>query len=273
MKIILVPTDFSAPARNATAYASALASALNAQIKLLNAHMEPVPGGEGYLNSPGISPVLQKELESLIYKEVTSLEAKYEIDVSGDAVIGFTGDSIAQAAEEIGADLIVMGREAKKRNMIFGNTILKTIRKTTTPVLVIPESVNYTAPKRITLAVDFKEMIYTKNILPLQSLVKNFNAALTVLHIEQVGKEEKMDAAEISGKLHLGIVLSAVSYYYEHAENENIEQGILNFLQRHPADMLVMISHHHNFLERLFGSSHTTDLIFDTNLPLLLLKN
>lgn len=271
MKRILVPTDYSDSARNATAYAASLASAFNAEIKLLNAHIEPITIPDSYLQAPLILPPLHTEMENRIYKEVTDIETNYEIDVSGEAVVGFTGDLIAEMAAEIQADLIVMGREAKSRNIIFGNTILKTIRKTTTPILIVPDKIKYQPPGRITLAVDFKGMVQMSTIEILQQLVNKFNAALTVLHIEKDGNE--INAEEVSAKLQLGVALSKMTYFYEMAKNNNVQQGILNFLDRHPADMLVMIAHHHNFLELLFEGSHTAALNFNVNMPLLILKN
>ena len=271
MKKILVPVDFSDSARNATAYAASLATSFDAEIKLLNAHLEPIPVGDGYMEAPLLLPPLQSEIENRIYKEVTDLEAKYEIEVSGDAVIGFAGDTIADVASEMSADLIVMGREAKKQNFIFGNTIIKTIRKTQIPVLIVPERVRYQPLKRIILAVDFNEMMYSDKFTILQELVNKFESSLTVLHIEK--DSERMNASAISSKLQLNIALAKMTYYYENAEDKSIQQGILNFIDHHPADLLVMIAHRHSFLERIFETSYTAALNFNVNLPLLILKN
>ena len=271
MKKILVPVDFSDSARNATAYAASLATAFNAEIKLLNAHLETIPVGDGYMDAPLVFPPLQKELENRIYKEVTDIEAKYEIEVSGDAVIGLTGDSIADVASDISADLIVMGREAKKQHLIFGNTIIKAIRKTQVPVLIVPEKVSYQPLKRIILAVDFNQMMYSNKFTVLQELVNKYESSLTVLQIEK--DSERMNALAISNKLQLNIALAKMTYHFENAENKSIQEGILKFVDRHPADLLVMIAHRHSFLERIFETSYTTDLNFNVNLPLLILKN
>lgn len=271
MKKILVPIDFSDSARNATAYAASLASTFDAEIKLFNAHLEPVPVADGYIEAPLVFPPLQKEVENRIYKEITDIKAKYEIEVSGDTVIGFEADSIADAAIKTSADLIVMGREAQKQNFIFGSTIIKTIRKTQIPVLIVPEKVSYQPPKRIILAVDFTEMIYPNNFTILQELVNKFESSLTILHIEKDG--ERMNSATIGSRLQLDIALSKMTYHFENAKDKSILQGILNFLDLHPTDLLVMIAHHHSFLERIFETSYTTALNFNVHIPLLILKN
>lgn len=270
MKRILVPTDFSAPARNATAYAASLASAFHAKMTMLNAHLEPVPVAEGYPVTVATGFALQEEAENRIRKEIAGIKDKYPVDASGDAVIGNAGDHIAQTAAKVAADLIVMGREAEKRT-IFGSTILRTIRKTAVPVLVVPDATPFRPPRQITLAVDFTEMVYAPAISLLQEMVMRFDAVLTVLHIEKAGAE--INASEVSRKLQLGVSLSQLTYYYERAENKDVESGILDFVERHPADMLVMIAHHHNFLDRLLTGTHTSEIVFDTRLPLLLLKN
>ncbi|RYG53759.1 MAG: hypothetical protein EOO01_03495 [Chitinophagaceae bacterium] len=62
-------------------------------------------------------------------------------------------------------------------------------------------------------------------------------------------------------------------YTFEKVENDNTEQGILNFVNSHPTDMLAMIAHKHSFLARLFRDIHTPSVSFQVHLPLLVLKN
>lgn len=271
MKKILVPIDFSPSARNAAAYSANLVKAFDAEMELLHVYAEPVSTMEGAIPSIAISQQLHHEFDSRVDKEVELLREKYGVQVNGDVMVGFRSDAIHEMADDMMADLVVMGKIAEKENLFFGSTILKTIRKTDIPVLVIPEGVAYTPPKRIVLAVDFKEMVYTPCLDLLFQLVKKFDASLSVLHIQKKGTDAAPE--ELPEKLQLGKALAKVTYYYDKVEAEDIEGGITRFLNNHPTDMLVMIAHHHNFFERLFGTIHTRSLGLHTQVPLLVLKN
>ena len=105
---------------------------------------------------------------------------------------------------------------------------------------------------------------------PLVHLVKSIPASLSVLHIEKSGG---LPAEEVAEKLQAGLVLSKATYTYEMLEHKNVDEGILQYLNRHPADLLAMVAHRHGLMARLFGETHTPHLAFAVDLPLLILKN
>lgn len=269
MKKILVPVDFSTSSHNASEYAMELGKALKADIHLLHVYAEPMPVG----NVPDtgmIAADLQTENEINIRKEVETLVHKYGTAVNSDVVPGFKGDTIKDAASKLNADLIVMGVKSNRKNRILGSTTLKMIRKSDRPLLLIPEEARFRPLKHIVLAIDFTEMISSDGMQALFALVKQFDAAVSVLHVEQIGKEMKVE--EVAEKLQMGRVLSGIDYQYEPIGANNVEEGILNFIDSHPADLLVMIAHHHSVLERLFNPIHTAAISTDVKLPLLVLK-
>jgi nucleotide-binding universal stress UspA family protein len=271
MKTILVPIDFSTASRKAADYAAMLAKETGAGLFLLHAYTEPVPATEAGIPLATIGLDLKKEFRVRMHAEAKRLAGEYGIAVKGEAIAGMKGTVIKQAAEEVNATLICIGRPKRKHSPLFGSTIMKAIRKTNTPVLVVPEETDTVLPKRVLLAVDFKEMLRGASVTPLLHLVKDVNASLTVLHIENAGTG--LPPAEIAEKLQAGLVLSKATYVYESLENENIEAGIFEFLDRHPTDLLVMIAHRHGLVARLFGRAHTPHVAFAVNIPLLILKD
>ena len=104
---------------------------------------------------------------------------------------------------------------------------------------------------------------------PLFEIVENSGAWLRVLHVEKKGRD--IDASEMPEKLQLGRVLSKVSYGYDRVENDDVEQGILHFVENHPTDLLVMVAHHHNILEQISGPIYTPSIGAKLKLPLLVL--
>lgn len=270
MKKIVVPVDITAASRNTMEYAAQLGKVLGAEIHLLHVDTEPLPVSAGPTPWTLIPSQKLTVQEASIDKAVAYLKEKYAIDVKGSVVTGYKSDSIKEAAADLHADLIVMGLKSGKRNKILGSTALKLIRKTTLPVLIVPEETRYEPLKNIILAIDFNERANSSGFDPLFEIIKAFNTSLRVLHVEEKGADLK--ASEIPGKLQLGRILSKVDYEYDKVEFDNIETGILNFVQDHPADLLVMVAHHHNLIERLSGPFHTQAISLELKLPLLVLK-
>ena len=141
----------------------------------------------------------------------------------------------------------------------------------TPAVLVIPEYFSFTPIKNIVLAVDFTEMVSGYSFKPLFQFIEQFDAVLRVLHVDP--KNQEMKVSEVPEKLQLGLALSKASYIYERVEADDVEKGILSFMDNHPTDLLVMLAHHHNIFERITGDIHTDEISFEINIPLLILKN
>lgn len=271
MKKILVPTDFSGASRNAEEYAASLAKAFNAEITLLHVYREYLPatvGPEPWKVTIGGSHL---ENEKLINREVDYLKRQYSIDVKAVVQNGSRSSTIKDVANETQADLILMAIRSDRRSRIAGTTVLNTIRKTKVPVLIIPDGAKFNPIKNIVLAIDFDEMIDNTCIDPLFELYKKFDSSLRVLHVEEKVVESK--ASEVPEKLHMGVVLSRFTYQYDRMESYEIEEGIQNFIDKHPTDLLVLIAHHHTIYERLFETIHTKSLSLKIKLPLLVLRH
>jgi nucleotide-binding universal stress UspA family protein len=271
MKKILVPIDFSASSRTAEQYAGSLAKISGAEIYLLHVYLEFIPA------AIGPEPWMYTETEQheknreRVAREVRFIQENYGVEVHGEIEIGYTGDTISSIAKQLQADLIIMGMKGENKNKVWGSATIKTIRKTEVPVLVIPEYFSFTAIKNIVLAVDFSEMVTGYSFKPLFQFIEQFDASLRVLHIDQINKELKV--SEVPEKLQLGLALSKASYIYERVESDDVEKGILTFIENHPTDLLVMMAHHHNIFDRITGDIHTDQLSFDLTIPLLILKN
>lgn len=271
MKQILVPTDFSPAARAASEYAASLAKTFNAAIYLLYVYREPAPAAEAPSAWMIIGSELQEENEARIQIEIHRLAEAYGIEVHGAAKVGYKGHTLQNTADEIRADLMVMGRKENKRLKILGSTALAMIRTKVAPVLIVPEGAVFSPIKHVALAVDFDEVTNASCFSPLFAIVEGFDADLHVLHVEKIGAG--IEPSELPGKLQLGKVLSKVTYWYEKVENNDVESGIKKFIENHPVDLLAVVAHHHDIFERMFGIIHTRLLSYETRLPLLVLAD
>ncbi len=267
MKNILVATDFTLASRFATAYAAQIASAVGSRIHLLHVYQDPIPALAGPEMWSLDDEKIQAEYEAKIQQEIKA--SHIPVKITGQVVNGFKLNTLRDAADEMNADLVVLGRKKEGKKSI-GSMAIGMIRKSNKPLLIVPESSNLRPAKHIVFAVDFTEFVHRVQLDPLIKIVRALNSSVTVIHVEQ--KATDPASAEFDEKLQMGVALGAISYVYEHIEADDVEAAILDFVERHPADLLVMFAHHHDIFTRLFELSHTQELSLQLKIPLLVLK-
>lgn len=271
MKKILVPTDFSPASHSASMYAAALAKEFGAELYLLHVYMAPATAGEMSAAWAVMDREMQEEIDAHIAKEVSVLQSTYRIKVNGDARIGMELATINAVANDMRADLIVMGMKGGGRSKRIGSITVATIRKSKVPVLVVPEHAHFIPIRKITLATDFNSKLEDATLRVLFEIARQFRAHLQVLHVAE--DSEAMSQDEIVGKMQLEVMLSRVSHSYHVIEEEGVEEGITHFIHDRTPDLLVMVAHRHFILDRLFGSVYTRSLSYKTRLPLLVLED
>lgn len=271
MKKILVATDFSDAARNAVRYAAGLAQEFNASLHLLHVFLEPAPALDVPVTWGNSVEAEQKEKEVQLRKEADNLAASFPVQVTTDVIMGFTGESIADQADKQGADLVVVGMKGGKHSRFWGSNAITAIRKVSRPVLVVPEGVGFTPPKRLAFSTDFRESVDFQALDPLVLLAKQFGARIEIVHVQE--EAEAMDTEEIAGKLGLERAFEGIDHQFSTIVDDDVEEGIQSFTQNNPTDMLVMVAHHHGLLNRWLGTSHTKQMSYQTTLPLLVLHD
>jgi nucleotide-binding universal stress UspA family protein len=134
-KHILDATDFSEPAARATDYAIDLATKLGAKLTLFHAYpVPPVPYGSAFA-------VVIDELAALAYESMDKELARVKTRaLECDALVrpGSAGRSIVEAAEDIGADLVVLGTHGRSWiGAPLGGVASRVIRLARVPVLTV----------------------------------------------------------------------------------------------------------------------------------------
>ncbi|HEY0679458.1 MAG TPA: universal stress protein [Chitinophagaceae bacterium] len=271
MQTILVPTDFSANATNAVTYAAQLAKKMNAGIVLLHAYMLPTPVSEVPYVMVNAEEI-QRENEQLAKEEARKLEAAHGIGVSYIVRLGFPSEEIESVIEDQPIDLVVMGMRGKGTlEKMMGSTTTSVIKKLRKPILVVPQDSTYREIKQVTYATDFSYTVSFHVYDPLISILNLFNAYLHIVHVQK-GRDE-LNSQEIAGEIQLDPVFSSIQHEFHIVKDTEVKHGIKSYLEEHQTDLLVMVTHEHSFLERLFGRSHTKAMVYDTHIPLLVLKD
>jgi nucleotide-binding universal stress UspA family protein len=140
-KTILFATDFSESSDHAFQYALSLARKFESRLGIIHVISEPVDLRGFYV--PHISfDKLEEEIEQGALKMMDKFCRTHCHDyakVESFVVPGIPYDEIIKKAEEISADLIVVGTHGRTGldHVLFGSTAEKVVRKSTIPVMTI----------------------------------------------------------------------------------------------------------------------------------------
>lgn len=274
MKTILVATDFSDIAKNAIDYAAQVAKVTAAKLVLLHVYHDPI-----YLAEiPVLPPMdeIEKDCRESLKKIEKNIHEKYgkEIGVECVCKIGLPVEEINLYARECNADLIVMGMEGTSylSEKIIGNITTSLIKKSCCPVLAIDKRVNFRSIQNILLACDYKELP-EKNILnPMLYFAQLFKAKVFVLNVVQEMEEVTTISKVIEG-IKINKSLEKVNHSFHYNQNEDIVDGINDFVSEHKIDLVVMIPRDHSMLYNLFHESQVKKMAFHTKVPLMAIHN
>jgi nucleotide-binding universal stress UspA family protein len=215
---------------------------------------------------------MQKENEDIARVEADKLRGTYKIEVNYIVRLGFPSDEIESVIEDHDIELVVMGMKGKGAlEKMVGSTTTSTLKKIKSPLLIVPEKANYKDWRQVTYATDYSYEFNPSVYQSLLNLLRTFNAQLNIVHVMKPANEEK--SQQKSGEQQMETVFNSVSHQYQLVSDAHVKHGIESYLQDHPTDLLVMVTRDRGFWERLFGKSHTKEMVYNTQIPLLVLKD
>ncbi|MDQ3192717.1 MAG: universal stress protein [Bacteroidota bacterium] len=275
MKKILVPADFSDTAETAMRYAINFAKKLQAEIIFFYSSHIPVitPGTNFTADDAMVQNEIydqRKQLEQL----AESLCEKAQFDKANYTCIvssGFAGDEIPEIVKKEKCDLIIMGTTgAGGLKKILGSITYHIIKLNTCPVIAIPLGfAPETSPTKIVLATDYKGPIPEMSLLNEISLV--FNSELLIFNVQKK-KDYTPSIEEAIKGLALENAVKDLNHSYHFSVDEDITGSIKEFTEKENANLVVVMPHEHDFIEKVFGISTTKELTHTTNVPLLIIN-
>ena len=135
MKKILIPTDFSANARNAMEYAISMFSYDNVEYTLLNVYAEPDTGSDVLVS---ISDLLLKESKKGLKKEYDYLRRKFttnSLTIKQRSEYGWFASTVHKITEEEDFDFVVIGTKGASglRKFLIGSNTGDIVNKAKCP--------------------------------------------------------------------------------------------------------------------------------------------
>ncbi len=268
MKTILIATDFSGASRNASLYGVQFARAVNANIILFNAYKIPSPAAGLGVSVSRYDVMMQTDKRLL--EEADFLDPKMDIiEIICDE--GLPEDAIINIANEKKADFIIIGMKGSGKSFkkIFGSTATSLAKSSNIPVIIVPEDAKFKNPDVIVFANDIN--IDSDKEIPEKIIAINqlFKSKLYVVKVIKNENEERFEVYDTPQKFKKTFQVLDTSFQYP--VDTDIRHELNVFIKKHHAGMLVMMPHKHKWLERLFRKSNTKDMIFHTQIPLLVL--
>ncbi len=274
MKTILVPTDFSETANKARDYAIQLAQEFDAEIILLNTYHIPYSGASAgtLVNLDGIA---MEESEKAMKLQLEYLNENYSnIKFKKVCHSGLLVDTVKRIVKEKEIDLIVMGTTGASGAVLnfLGSNTSALIGAISTPIITVPHKGKINYPQRIVVATDLMESGEDKMFEVLKALKLSTNASIDFLFIVNEDAEAdkkilRLKAAEFDEEF------DSQYHPFHFRDSENVEDGILDYIENKDFDLLVVVSHQRGFWEGLFHKSISKSLAKHATIPILALPD
>lgn len=266
MKKILLPTDFSKASERAIHYALAMFNDTACEFTLLNTYTTNTqPEIAMYIlddlkiNAENLMDNFLKGLKQFDNESFHTFKTEY-MPVSAASAIEILNQTHQY-------DLVVLGASGAGNNLFFGSVATDVVRNVTANTLIIPTNAAITPLKNVVMTVDYNQVSDLKVFDNLKDLLTRKDAQLTLLTV----LKDNQSADELDGltkyEYHNYFNEIKVNDYY--IKNSDVEKGIKEFLDIHRADLLVMVSRHHSFLDVIFNRSVTRKFAYHPSVPLL----
>ena len=271
MKTIVLLTNFSETSRKAiTSYLKVYSQYVKEDCKfiLLNTYSRIKTGQSQMVRFEDVLEQYSKQdlkNEMQILNEIPELQ---NLDIEPHSKYGDLVDVVERINKERGIDLVVMGTKGSNlvRELLMGSDTDRLIRLSKTPVLAIPENIEFKKPEKIVFATQLEECKNKEEFRKLIGIIKSFDAELLILN---VFKENKPTVPFFESRLE--DELEDIKRSFSYVQNTDIAAGISEFAKNNNAQLLTIIDHKVNILSQLFKYSVKYKLTQSAELPLLII--
>ncbi|MCE3296007.1 MAG: hypothetical protein K0R65_1721 [Crocinitomicaceae bacterium] len=260
MKTILLPCDFSSLALNAIEYGAEIARHTHAKLILFHVYTGSVDDG-----------VKKQCLENLkkIEADLTTRHGE-GLEVQSRCKNGVFLNEINNFCENQQVDLIVMGMKGSGylREKFMGNTTTSVIDKVNCSVMIIGEDVKYRGITKIAFACDYEDQSYKTILTDLIDFAHLFHSPVYILNVVPETEAPVLLSKQVEN-YKFDRILEGIEHSFHQVQNEDLIDGINEFVEDHAIDLVVMIPKMHSMIENIFNDSNTKRMAFHAKVPLL----
>lgn len=123
--------------------------------------------------------------------------------------------------------------------------------------------------KTIVLSTDFKITYNKKQLAAILSVAKMHGSRIEIIY---VSNGNDLTVKQLNNKEKLRCLLKETAHLFHHRPHQRVIEGINDFQNKNPLELLVMIKNKHTFMERLFMDPIIKKIGFYVSIPFLVLK-
>ncbi len=277
-KHILLPTDFSANARNAIDYAIYLFEKVECVFHILHAfEVGPsnLSSNMGKAKDTRLFRAIKDESERDVKTLVSELESVNknklhtfeELSVADSLV-----NAIGRTSIDKGIDYIFMGTKGSSalKEVFMGSNTVKVIQKIDfCPIIAVPENYDFDIPDEIAFATNFEHIYSEVELVPLINLAKLWHSKIVIVHID-TGK--KLLAHQKTARDLLTEMFHGIKYSFEEVNGHANISGAINSYARDNKNigMIAMVNYWHSIFEKLTKENVIKRVAFSTEVPFLI---
>lgn len=272
MKTLIVATDYSKEAENATEYACAAAQYLKTNVVLFNSYTIPLQISNARLPATIFDELLQKN-ELLLKKRAAELSQKYAIRVDYESGFLQLNEKLGSLFLKYDAGMVVIGTAAHSLGEdLFGNTGTTTILKLNFPVLAVPMNAVFKPIQKILFACDVLRGINIKILEDVKEFAHSMGAEVELFHVQN--KLRKLiDAKKVAeGTNQIDQSMEGIPHSYRPVESDAVIDEIKNEIIQIDADLLIMVPQRYGFWKSLVHTSKTRVMASQSEIPILSLR-
>lgn len=260
---IVVPTDFSACADNASIEALKLATKTGSRITFLHYFKKPWFFSDTRLRHENAQR-LKEHIIHLAKKAEVALPEHVDFYSKGGKLLKELPHFMAKHL----VSMVVMGTKGENGNNStnFGSNTMNFIKSTFTPVLAIPEGSQINKIEKLVYATDYKDVtgVTFDTVLRLGEL---FSALIIILHVRK-----KPESSHL--KRESAFAADNMVYKYKNIEkvvldDTDIIHGIQEFVKTHEPAFIAMSVKEDDMIRKLFHQSVFHEMILHSKTPIL----
>lgn len=271
---ILVPVDFSEESDHAIEYAIMMAQVLGMGITLAHVHQtlyDPISSG-------ALDVQILEDNQKRLAELVDSINAEHKVKdiyvpVMAHLEVGEASSSLIGLLDHGRFDLMIIGTKASDSiiRRMFGTVSSDVSRHSRKPVLVVPPQAEIKFPGK--MVVGFTEELMLDGALEyiLTFGAKN-NVIFDFIHVLENHDDFKVLKNNLQEKLvvHRDL-LSGYNIRSLTDEDHKIHESLFGYAHKSRAGMVILVSHHRNFLEDIQHSSVTRKALLNPTMPVLVI--
>jgi nucleotide-binding universal stress UspA family protein len=269
---ILTPIDFSEYSNIALEYGVYLSKELNAELHLIHVVKITNSAQASLFKSNKLIEVLDEDAEFDLNKTKTEIASKFSFSNIKTAIVKnqYIAESIEHYVNNHNIDLVIMGTHGSSgiESIIMGQVTKQYLDISSVPVIAIPPSYHF---KKISSIVYASDLADIKNEMkPIVPLAELLNAQIHVLNIIPNGQSKETRKKEWMHFMETKNYHIACQFHF--VNNENIINGIKDFISLNPTDLLVMYTHSLTLYEKIFFEGLTRQALTEKRVPILIFK-